>query len=81
MNRKHTILLVDDDPSVLTGLKRALRKEAFTLLANQSVDAVVSDHRMPGMQGLEFLQHLRQKYPDVTRVLLTCQASFRKVRH
>lgn len=87
MNKRHRILLVDDEPAVLEGLQESLRREpyaveaatsasaALEVLAMSSVDVVVSDERMPGMQGSEFLGVVCKKYPNVMRVMLTGQAS------
>ena len=79
----HRILLVDDEPNVLTALRRALRgrgfevncassgAEALALLRQEPVDAIVSDMRMPGMNGAEFLRASIALAPDAVRVLLT----------
>jgi len=81
------ILLVDDEPLVTTTLKRVLRKEpydiytansgaeALQLLMRKSADVIVSDERMPGMSGSEFLAIARQHYPDTARIILTGHAS------
>ena len=77
------ILFVDDEPQVLDGLKRMLYKEfevdtavgaelaltAIRVCGPYSV--VVSDMRMPGMNGAQFLAQLRQTAPDTVRMLLT----------
>jgi response regulator RpfG family c-di-GMP phosphodiesterase len=64
---QHTILFVDDEVNILSALQRLLRKEAYrvltassgeaglTLLQKHPVDLVISDQRMPGMSGTEFL--------------------------
>ncbi len=79
----HTVLLVDDDPLVIEGLKRALHKEiyetlsavsaqdAFEILARNKVDVVVSDEMMPGMPGSDFLGVVCYKYPETIRIILT----------
>jgi DNA-binding NtrC family response regulator len=79
----HSVLLVDDDPLVLEGLKRALHKEtyevlsatsadeAFEILSSKNVDAVVSDEMMPGMLGSEFLGIVCKRYPETIRIVLT----------
>lgn len=79
----HTILLLDDEPNVLSGLIRVLRKEPYeiltanmaeeaaTLLENHAVDLIVSDEDMPGMKGTEFLAGVARDYPDVVRIVLT----------
>lgn len=80
---KTTILLVDDEPNVLSALRRALRREGWTLLlassgqegldllAEHQVAAVVSDIRMPGMDGMAFLERVKDRYPDIARIVLT----------
>lgn len=82
---KRTILFVDDEPNVLMGLRRMLRpmrekwdmlfansgEEALDLLAKTHVDAVVSDMRMPGMDGPKFLRQVMREHPDVIRFALS----------
>ena len=80
---KYTVLLVDDEPHVLSALRRLLRKEGWKLLlagsgqeglkllADNPVDLVVSDMRMPHMDGAVFLGQVRRQYPQVTRLVLT----------
>ncbi|MFQ5741303.1 MAG: HD domain-containing phosphohydrolase [Acidobacteriota bacterium] len=77
------ILCVDDDPNVLQAYQRALRKmyrietalgaeEALRLVATQGPFAVVvSDMRMPGMDGVELLTRVRQLAPNSVRMMLT----------
>jgi DNA-binding NtrC family response regulator len=77
------ILLVDDERSILDGLTLALRREpyviltatsgilALEILATRHVDIIVSDERMPGMYGSEFLQQVRRRWPRIVRILLT----------
>lgn len=84
MNNK--VLCVDDDANVLTGLQRNLRKQfdidtaigalaALKLIEKECPYAViVADMQMPGMNGVEFLNLARQKYPDTVRVMLTGNA-------
>jgi response regulator RpfG family c-di-GMP phosphodiesterase len=78
------ILLVDDEIAILDGLRRQLRKrftvhtakggaEALELLERHPVAVVVSDMRMPQMDGATFLSRVRSLYPDVVRILLTGQ--------
>jgi response regulator RpfG family c-di-GMP phosphodiesterase len=80
---RHTILCVDDEQNILNALKRLLRKENYRLLtanggragldilAENEVHVVVSDQRMPEMNGTEFLKQVRQAYPGVLRIILT----------
>jgi DNA-binding NtrC family response regulator len=81
-----SILLVDDEPHVTEALSRHLSKhyqifmassaaEAYGILANQAIDVVVSDERMPGESGSEFLASVRRRYPDSIRMILSGQAS------
>jgi response regulator RpfG family c-di-GMP phosphodiesterase len=77
------ILCVDDEPNILSALKRLFRAAGLqvrtavggaaglALLEQESVDLVISDMRMPEMDGTEFLQHVRQRWPDTMRLLLT----------
>lgn len=77
------LLLVDDEPNILNSLRRLLRTEGFTvrtaeggeqalaLLAEEPADVIVSDMRMPGMSGAEFLKQARERWPESVRILLT----------
>jgi len=81
-----TILVVDDDTVVLDSLKRLFRVEDYEIvtaenaeeglrqLEQNKIDLIVSDYKMPGRSGLEFLQETLPQYPDVIRILLTGQA-------
>jgi CheY-like chemotaxis protein len=80
------ILFVDDEPAILVGLQRVLRSEfdvttavggAAGLLRIQHhgpFAVVVSDRRMPGMDGIEFLLKVKEAAPDTIRIMLTGQA-------
>lgn len=77
------ILLVDDDASVVKVLQRGLAQrgyqvriatnglEAFSTIEQQLPDMVISDVRMPEMDGLELLQFMRMRYPGVPCILMT----------
>jgi len=85
---KTTALFVDDEPNILSGLKRMLRvmrqemdfhfaesgQEALEILATQHVDVIVSDMRMPGMDGATLLLAVQEKYPHIIRIMLTGHA-------
>jgi two-component system, probable response regulator PhcQ len=83
----YTVLLVDDEPNVLAGLQRALRKESYLIfsatsaemalvvLQARTVDVVISDQDMPGMRGADFLAKVRQEFPDTVRFMLTGKAT------
>ncbi|NHZ81233.1 response regulator [Massilia sp. CCM 8695] len=78
-----TVLCVDDEPNILSSLRRLFRPEGYRVLVAESgaaglaileqekVDLVISDMRMPEMDGAKFLEHVRQRWPDTVRLLLT----------
>lgn len=80
-----TILCVDDEANILSALRRLFRPTGFRVLtagggaealaqleAEQGqVDLVISDMRMPGMDGAEFLAEVRRRWPGIVRLLLT----------
>lgn len=80
---KPTILLVDDEESILNSLRRLLRgqpydvllatsgAQALDIMAKQPVDLVMSDARMPNMDGATLLAHIHQRHPAALRILLT----------
>jgi response regulator RpfG family c-di-GMP phosphodiesterase len=77
------ILVVDDEPNIVSALRRMLRangyrvqtapsgRDALALLEAGAVDLIISDMRMPEMDGAEFLRLSRQRVPDAVRILLT----------
>lgn len=83
MGNKAKVLIVDDHENLLSGLKRQLRGQYDLSLATSGSEAieklgtegpfevVVSDMRMPGMDGVELLQILEKKAPDTIRIMLT----------
>ena len=84
---KKRILFVDDETRVLAGLRRSLRRfrdrwdtdfaeggqAALDLLDETTYDIVVSDMRMPGLDGYELLSTVRDKFPDTLRIVLSGQ--------
>lgn len=80
---ERTILLVDDEANILSALTRLLRpqgyrilragsgREGLELLAQNEVGVIVSDQRMPEMTGVEFLQQVKELYPDTVRIVLS----------
>ena len=78
-----TLLVLDDEENIRRSLVRLLRPdgyrilvaatadEAFSLLAAHNVQVVLSDQRMPGMNGTEFLGHVKNLYPDTVRMVLS----------
>ena len=83
---KSKLLLVDDEPNLTSALVRSLDRtqfEIFTadsaqqglmILAGNDIDVVVSDERMPGMTGSQFLTEVRKKWPNTIRMILSGQA-------
>lgn len=88
---KPTILFVDDDTSVLRSLKRLFRKdgidvltassgaEGLRLLEQHHVNVVVSDQRMPGMCGTDFLKEVRTRHAETVRCILSGYAEMESV--
>ena len=84
---KNSILIVDDEAPVIAALKRALLdepfevygassgEEALRLMSQQPFKVVISDERMPGMDGAKFLSHVRLRHPETVRIMLTGHAS------
>lgn len=78
-----TLLFVDDEPGILSSLRRLFRPQGYRILIAESgaaglaelektsVDLVISDMRMPEMDGAAFLKVVRQRWPDTLRILLT----------
>lgn len=79
----YSLLFVDDEPNILSSLRRLFRPLGYTiytaesgaaglqLLEQETVDLVVSDMRMPEMDGARFLEQVRSRWPDTVRLLLT----------
>lgn len=80
---EHKILIVDDDEKLLKSFERVLGQRFATLTAGDGeaglralaergpVSLVISDYRMPGMNGVEFLARVREMSPDTVRIMLT----------
>lgn len=79
----HTLLFVDDEESILNALRRLFYKEkhrilitpsaqeALKLIEAEPVALVISDHRMPEMEGTKLLLRMREIKPDTVRIMLT----------
>ncbi|HQU85486.1 MAG TPA: response regulator [Pyrinomonadaceae bacterium] len=79
------ILFVDDEPNILDGLQRMLRSmrrewqmffarngfEALEMLKEKKIDVIVSDMKMPGMDGAKLLHEVRTLYPNTVRIILS----------
>ncbi len=81
--RERTLLLVDDEVSILKALRRMLRNEGYRvliagsaregleILALNDVQVILSDQRMPEMTGTEFLSRVKDLHPDTVRIVLS----------
>lgn len=78
-----TLLIVDDEARILSALRRTLRREGYEIvtaetvdealrvLAERPVDAILSDEKMPGSSGVQFLARAAQLRPDAARMIIT----------
>ncbi len=81
--KRPTLLIVDDEAQILSALKRSLRREGYEIVAVESaaaalrildercVDVILSDHKMPGMSGMQLLARAAEIRPDAVRMLIT----------
>ncbi len=93
MIHKIAVLFVDDEPNVLAAIRRMLRSksddwnmafagsgvEALALFEEMDFDVIVSDIRMPGMDGAELLTRVKDSYPGVIRIALSGQVDLTEV--
>jgi CheY-like chemotaxis protein len=80
---RRVLLVVDDEPRILSALQRTLRREGYEILTADSgaaalrtlraqrVDLLLTDHKMPGMTGLELIREVAAQWPGIARFLLT----------
>jgi CheY-like chemotaxis protein len=92
--RPWVILLVDDEPDVLVSLQQIIEtslpgtrvlpvnsgRKALDLLSAERIDVILTDFKMPGMDGIEFLYQARKAYPHIPRLMLTAFADDDLVR-
>ena len=83
----HRVLIVDDEENVLKALKRTFMEDGYRVdtytspfdalgfIEKERVSAIISDFKMPGMNGLEFLLKTREMLPECVRVILTGHAN------
>jgi signal transduction histidine kinase len=90
MNRRHTVLVVDDEPDVVASVKDLLRldykvigatraAEGIEILDREHVHVVMTDQRMPEMTGVQLLEKVRDRHPNAMRLLFTGYADVRAV--
>src|SRR5262249_37129192 len=88
--RKHTLLVVDDEPDVRESLRHLFHRryrvltaaggpQALEVLGSEPVHVVLPDQRMPGMTGDQLLSQVRQRHPEVIRLLFTGYADIQAV--
>ena len=82
-NDTPTLLVVDDEARILSALRRSLRREgwriltastpdeALRMLDEEPIDAVLSDHKMPRMSGLDVLEVAARRRPNAARILIS----------
>jgi signal transduction histidine kinase len=89
-NAIHNLLVIDDEPEIVKALRRQFRRtynvftassaeEGYNVLGSTTIHAIISDQRMPGMNGAEFFSQVRHEYPDAIRLLLTGYADIQAV--
>jgi CheY-like chemotaxis protein len=76
-------LIVDDEAQILSALQRSLRREGYEIVAVESaaaalrildkrhIDAILSDHKMPGISGVQLLARVAETRPGIVRMLIT----------
>ncbi len=81
--KKYQILFVDDEPNVIKSMLRIFRQEnyglltansgheALSIMGKEQVQVVISDHRMPEMNGTDLLREVKKRYPGTIRIMLT----------
>ncbi len=86
IQEERVLLLVDDEANILNAIARVLHEEgyrilradrpraALDLLATHPVGVIISDQRMPEMNGIELLRKVRKLHPDTVRIMLTAHA-------
>ena len=85
------VLFVDDEAGVLSAMRRIFMEEnyrlftaaggaeALAILEREQINLIVSDHRMPGMTGAELLKSVKERWPQVIRIMLTGHADINSV--
>ena len=92
-SKKRKIIFVDDEPKILHGLRRLLRSmrkkwdmkflesgaEALNYIKSNNIEVIVTDLKMPQMDGATLLEEVKNKYPDIVRIVLSGHAEKNKI--
>src|SRR3989338_5864905 len=88
MTKEIQVLFLDDEESILDGVQRLFIKEPYgtfttthaekarEILKKEKIKVVVSDQRMPEIAGVKFLREVKEKHPDVVKILFTGYTDF-----
>lgn len=80
---KRNLLIVDDEENIIRSLARLFRRDGYNIftatcgkdglaiLKDNEVGVIISDQRMPEMSGMEFLEQVKELYPDTVRIILS----------
>jgi len=91
-DKARVMLILDDDPMVLSAIRRELRRDGYTLLpaetepqalellACHEVGVVLSDLRLKGSNGIEFLSKVKTLYPNAVRMVISAHQDFESAR-
>ena len=90
LDQNPQILYVDDDPGQLTAFKAAFRRDAkvfvaqsaeagLLVLQKEAIDIIITDQRMPGINGVDFLESIVGDYPDLIKILITGYSDMKDV--
>jgi response regulator RpfG family c-di-GMP phosphodiesterase len=83
LTERHVVVCVDDEPAILSALRRTLRQEPYHVLTtdrpetalrwidSREVSLVITDQRMPDIRGTELLEKVLERSPSTARVILT----------
>ncbi len=88
MTKENQVLFIDDEESIIDGVQRLFMREPYgicattslekarDILSKEKIKVVVSDYRMPDISGVKFLREVKEKYPDIVKILFTGYTDF-----